>query len=93
MKLAVVGSRTIVDLQLERYIPDDVTEIVCGGAKGVDSVAEKFAQENGIKLKVFLANYSLYGKVAPLKRNEEIAEYADALIAFWTVNRKVLNIR
>ena len=83
MKLAVIGSRTITIERLSDYLPDDVTEIVSGGAKGIDTCAAAYAEENGIKLTVFLPQYELFGRAAPLKRNEQIAEYADSAIAFW----------
>ena len=83
MKLAIIGSRGITINDLEKYLPKDVDEIVSGGAKGVDTAAAKFAKENGIVLTEFLPDYKLYGRGAPLKRNEEIAEYADEALAFW----------
>lgn len=83
MKLAIVGSRNLSVKNLGEYIPENVTEIVSGGAKGVDSEAAIYALEHGIKLKVFLPEYERYKRGAPLKRNILIAEYADECIAFW----------
>ena len=83
MKLAIIGSRNIDDIVIDKYIPEATTEIVSGGAKGVDTLAKLFAQKNGLILTEFLPRYDLYGKVAPIKRNREIAEYADEAIAFW----------
>ena len=83
MKLAVIGSRTITIESLSEYLPDDVTEIVSGGAKGIDTCAAAYAEEKGIKLTEFLPQYEKFGRAAPLKRNEQIAEYADSAIAFW----------
>lgn len=83
MKLAIVGSRSIKFVPLEKYITDDVTEIVSGGAIGVDTCAAEYAKANGIKLTVFLPEYNLYGRSAPLIRNRQIVDYADAVIAFW----------
>ena len=83
MKLAIIGSRNIDDIAIDKYIPEATTEIVSGGAKGVDTLAKLFAQKNGLILTEFLPRYDLYGKVAPIKRNREIAEYADEAIAFW----------
>jgi len=48
MKLAVIGSRTITIESLSEYLPDDVTEIVSGGAKGIDTCAAAYAEEKGI---------------------------------------------
>ena len=83
MKVAVIGSRGIKLDNLGDYLPDDLTEIVSGGAKGVDTTAREYATENGIKLTEFLPKYSRYKRGAPLKRNIQIAEYADKVLAFW----------
>lgn len=64
-------------------MPADTDEIVSGGAKGIDSCARRYAQEKGIKLTEFLPEYSKFGRSAPLKRNMQIIEYADLIIAFW----------
>ena len=83
MKLAVIGSRTIEYIDLSNYVFSDVTEIVSGGAKGVDLIAREYAVEKGLLLTEFLPKYDIYGKAAPIKRNREIAEYADECLAFW----------
>ncbi len=83
MKLAIVGSRNIFTFDLKMYLPVGGTEIVSGGAKGIDRLAAIYAKEHGILLTEFLPDYARYGKGAPLKRNEEIAEYADEALAFW----------
>lgn len=83
MKVAIVGSRNLYVNDLQRFIPADVTEIVSGGAKGIDSCAARYADFHNIKLTVFLPEYNRYGKAAPLKRNLKIIEYADLVIAFW----------
>ena len=36
MKIAVIGSRTLTVRNLEKYIPKDTTEIISGGANGID---------------------------------------------------------
>ena len=72
MKAAVVGSRGIVNLDLSKYLPSEVTCIVSGGAKGVDSIAAEYARAKGLELQEFLPDYSRYGRGAPLKRNELI---------------------
>ena len=59
MKIAIVGSRNICEADIEGYV-STADEIVSGGAKGVDSLAEKYAKEKGIKLTVFLPEYQRY---------------------------------
>ena len=83
MKIAIIGSRNLSVKNLEDYIPENVTEIVSGGAKGIDSDAANYAMEHRLKLKVFLPEYERYKRAAPLKRNIQIAEYADECLAFW----------
>lgn len=83
MKIAIIGSRGLTIEDLCEYIPKGVTEIVSGGAKGVDSSARSYALAKGIKYTEFLPEYEKYKKGAPLKRNLQIIDYADAVIAFW----------
>lgn len=83
MKVAVIGSRGLSVTDLGRYLPENATEIVSGGAKGVDTSAREYAKKNGIKLTEFLPEYTKYGRSAPLKRNITIIEYSDIVLAFW----------
>ena len=83
MKVAVIGSRNLSVDNLGDYLPKETTEIVSGGAKGIDTVAKEYALKNSIKLTEFLPEYSKYKRGAPLKRNLQIIEYADVVIAFW----------
>lgn len=94
MKLAIIGSRSITDISIEKFIDDyideytkknseGITEIVSGGAKGIDTLARELANSRGIPLTEFLPDYRRFGRGAPLKRNESIAEHADCAIAFW----------
>lgn len=83
MKVAVIGSRGLQVYDLERYLPPDTDEIVSGGAIGVDTSAREYALANGIRLTEFLPEYEKYGRSAPLKRNIQIIDYADLVLAFW----------
>ena len=83
MKVAIIGSRSIKVRDLEKYLPNEVTEIVSGGAKGIDTCAREYANKAGIKLTEFLPEYNKYKRGAPLKRNMQIIEYSDIVIAFW----------
>lgn len=58
-------------------------EIVSGGARGADSLGEKFANELGYKLTRFIPDWKGLGKKAGIIRNHEMGDYADALVAFW----------
>jgi uncharacterized phage-like protein YoqJ len=83
MKVAIIGSRTVRVTALENYIPEDVTEILSGGAVGVDTCAKEYAQTHQIKLTEYLPDYRRYGRGAPLKRNLTILQNADLVLAFW----------
>lgn len=83
MKIAIVGSRTLNITDLGKYLPQETTEIVSGGAKGIDTCAREYARKNHLKLTEFLPEYDRYGRGAPLKRNFQIIDYADEVIAFW----------
>lgn len=83
MKIAVIGSRNLMVNDLGKYLPNDVTEIVSGGARGIDTCAREYANAKGLKLTEFLPDYKMYGRGAPLKRNLQIIDYADKVLAFW----------
>lgn len=83
MKVAVIGSRGLTVADLGKYLPPGTTEIVSGGARGVDASAKEYALAHTVKLTEFLPEYGKYGRGAPLKRNISIIEYADIVLAFW----------
>lgn len=83
MKVAVIGSRGLTVKNLGDYLPEDVTEIVSGGARGVDTSAREYAHSHCIMMTEFLPDYENFGRSAPLKRNIEIIKYADIVLAFW----------
>ena len=83
MRVAVIGSRGLMVDDLGKYLPNETTEIVSGGAKGIDSCAREYAQQHGLKLTEYLPEYGRYGRSAPLKRNITIIESADLVLAFW----------
>lgn len=60
----------------------EITEVVSGKARGVDHYGETWAEDRGIPVKPFPAAWDEYGKSAGPIRNQQMADYADALIAF-----------
>lgn len=58
-----------------------ITEVVSGGAYGVDSAGERWAKDNGKPCQVFYAQWNKHRKAAGVMRNTVMSEYADALIA------------
>ena len=83
MRIAVIGSRNLIVTDLERYLPSGTTEIVSGGARGVDSCAREYAQRAGLVFVEILPDYDRYGREAPLVRNREIVNLSDGVVAFW----------
>ena len=83
MKLLIVGSRSIIDYDLSPYISDDVDTIISGGAGGIDSLAEQYADFHRLSKIILLPRYDLYGRAAPLKRNEQMVDMADAVLVIW----------
>lgn len=82
MKVAVIGSRNLKVSNLQNYLPKDTKELVSVGARGIDTCVKEYAILNKIKLTEFLPEYEKYGRSAPLKRNLQIIDYADMVIAF-----------
>lgn len=87
MKVIIAGSRGITDYDLvtEAITKSgfEITEVVSGGANGVDKLGEKFAVRNDIPIKVFLADWVKKKASAGIIRNAHMANYAEALIAVW----------
>ena len=83
MKIAVIGSRKITDVPLEKYVGEGVEEIVSGGAVGVDTCAAEYARAKGLRLTEILPEYEKYGRAAPIARNKQIVDHADKVLAFW----------
>ena len=71
MKLLIVGSRGIKEYDLEKHIPKETTLIITGGADGIDSLAEKYADRKGISKLVLRPQYSLYKRVLRLKETKK----------------------
>ena len=86
----LLKSTLIKYLYKRRNMKDEIIEskdfadtIVSGGAKGADTLGEKFAKEYGFKTEIYLPNWNLYGKQAGFIRNISIIENADIVFAFW----------
>lgn len=59
----------------------EITEVVHGGASGVDAQADQLARALDIPVTIFRPDWKNLGKAAGPMRNRRIAGYADALIA------------
>ena len=91
MKLAIVGSRILPETDenlakmtelIKRNI-SGITEVVSGGASGADTLAERFAKQEGITFILFEADWEKYHRAAGPLRNAKVVSYCDKLIAFY----------
>lgn len=91
-RVIVAGSRSVCDEQfnfskldklLSNKMGKEDIQIVSGAARGVDQTGEKYAASRGLDCIRFPADWEKYGKRAGYLRNEQMAENADALVAFW----------
>lgn len=87
MKVIIAGGRDIWDREaVDAAVEEsgfEITEVVCGGAPGVDTLGARWAKRNSIPIKVFPAEWARLGRSAGPVRNMQMAKYADALIAVW----------
>lgn len=87
MKVIIAGSRDIHNYEelLVAVAKSEftITEVVSGGARGVDALGEIWARRNMVSVKRFIPDWNLLGKPAGMVRNSQMAQYADALIALW----------
>ena len=90
LKVIIAGGRDFADYDKLRDACDEQLinaeediEIVSGGAKGVDTLGEQYAEEKGLEVKKFPADWKGYGRAAGIIRNSQMADYGDMLIAFW----------
>lgn len=91
MKTIIAGSRSITSLSIVNAAVAasgfTVSEVVSGGARGVDILGEQWAAIRGVPVRVFPALWRRAGgtavRGAGFARNQQMADYADALIAVW----------
>lgn len=94
MRVIIAGSRTFDSRQAEVLsaikelaltLSQPVTEVISGGAAGVDSLGEFWAkwQEVSIPVRRFPADWEKFGRSAGAIRNKQMAENADALLLIW----------
>lgn len=91
-RVIIAGKRSFNDYDTLRDVCDNILAdkcrshtvvVISGGADGADSLGERYAQERGYDLQRFPADWQQYGRAAGPIRNRQMADNADALIAFW----------
>lgn len=87
MRVIIAGSRTITNpIEVEKAITASgfqITDVICGGAKGVDQLGQIWAAAHNISLRFFYPDWNQYGDAAGPIRNSIMADNADALILVW----------
>ena len=95
-RLIIAGGREFSDypllaasvVEFVNELDDPDIEIVCGCARGADSLGEEYGKSKGYKINYYKPNWDLYGKAAGMFRNRAMALNADGLIAFWDGSSK-----
>ena len=100
MRVIVAGGRDLtpnkdhIKWLIDTLVSLKTTEVICGMAKGADSLGKQVALKMNLKVREFPANWNKYGKLAGPIRNAEMAKNADACILFpggkGTANMKML---
>ena len=90
MKTIIAGGRDIIDQEFVEDVigqcPWDITEVVSGGARGVDTCGEEWANNNDVPVTLFPVTpdeWKKFGASAGPRRNRKMAQYAEALILVW----------
>ena len=91
-RIIIAGGRDCDDYSLlqskclpiiERLMPNHEVIIMSGHAKGADMLGERFAEEHGLKLEVYPADWKAHYRSAGFRCNEQMGNIANGLIAFW----------
>lgn len=91
-RLIVAGSRRfanyddvskVIDKMIVNKRETHNIVIVSGGAQGPDTLGRAYAIRNGFRVELCEADWDNVGKSAGFRRNEQMRDVADALLAFW----------
>ena len=87
MKIVIAGNRSFHDYQLlcETLAPERhrITQVITGGARGADQLGFRWALKHHIRSRCFAPDWERFGKTAGVRRNHQMAQAGDLLIAFW----------
>ena len=87
MKIVIAGSRNFHDYQLlcQTLAPERpcITQVLTGGARGADQLSFRWALKHHIRSRCFAADWERFGKTAGVRRNHQMAQAGDMLLAFW----------
>jgi hypothetical protein len=87
MRLIIAGSRAFTNYQLlcQTLAPERsrITQVITGGAHGADQLGYRWAWKHAITHQLFRAEWERFGKAAGVRRNHQMAQAGDMLVAFW----------
>ena len=83
MKVALIGSRSLLPENIGDFLPPETTLLLSGGASGTDQTAVRLSREKGIPLREILPDYDAGGHQAPILRNIALLDEADFVLMFW----------
>lgn len=88
MRVIIAGPRNFFDAgfvsnKIKHFLGNTDWSLVCGEATGVDTIARTYCEANGIDIDSYPADWDNLGKAAGPIRNKQMAQNADALLAFW----------
>jgi len=87
MRLIIAGSRSFTHYQhlCQTLAPERhrITQVLTGGARGADQLGFRWALKHHIRSRCFAADWERFGKAAGVRRNHQMAQAGDLLIAFW----------
>ena len=94
-KVVIGGCRDYTDYEFFKSKLDEILTyqhgeitMISGHCSGVDRMGERYAEEKGFRVKIFLPEWDKYGRAAGPMRNKEMVACADLIIAFWNGRSK-----
>lgn len=90
--MAVIGSRgynnyeefmNYINHYTQNLVAKDLTFVSGGASSGADALIARFCKEHGLRIIEHKADWNKYGRSAGPRRNIDIVNRADMLLAFW----------
>ena len=96
LRLFVTGTKELSDYKiiskyLDKIITKTKVEIISTHDNDVELLAERYAKEHNLSIKIFHTKWDEYGKRALTIRDLEIVRYTDSMLLFY--NKETDNIK
>ena len=63
-----ISSRSLINVEISKYIPENIIKILSGGVIGIDTLAEDVADTRRISKSIIRPEYDKYGKSPSYKK-------------------------